>query len=186
MLAWRGCRVPPWGRAGGGQEADRRAGGPAWQPERMEVLSDRRYRFAVPPTRLWSVATSVERYRDWWPWLRGFDADGFGPGQQWTCTVQPPLPYVVRFDVVIGEVRPTELVRASLTGDIVGSADLEIRPVGVGCEARLVSRLAPGNGFLRLAARVARPVVRFGHDWVLDSGARQFSERALSDADSDS
>lgn len=151
----------------------------AWHPERVEVLSDRRYRFDVPPDELWSAATAVDRYREWWPWLRSFDADGFGPGQQWACTVQPPLPYTVRFDVTIGEVRPCELVRASVSGDIVGSADLEISPAGEGCEARLLSRLAPGNGFLRLAARIARPVVRFGHDWVLDSGARQFSERAL-------
>jgi hypothetical protein len=28
-------------------------------------------------------------------------------------------------------------------------------------------------------ARVAQPVVTFGHDWVLDTGARQFRSRAL-------
>ncbi len=151
----------------------------AWQPEPVEVLSDRRYRFDVPPARLWSAATSVERYREWWPWLRRFDAERFAPGERWACQVQPPLPYVVRFDVVIDDVRPAELVRARIEGDVVGTAVLRIEGVAAGCEARLVSRLAPGNGFLRMAARLARPVVRYGHDWVLDSGARQFSERAL-------
>ena len=32
---------------------------------------------------------------------------------------------------------------------------------------------------LRTFAAVARPVVRFGHDWVLDTGVQQFRSRAL-------
>jgi len=28
-------------------------------------------------------------------------------------------------------------------------------------------------------SRLAKPVARFGHDWVLDSGARQFIARAI-------
>jgi hypothetical protein len=39
--------------------------------------------------------------------------------------------------------------------------------------------LAPGNLTLRLMSRVAAPIARFGHDWVLDSGARQFIARAV-------
>ena len=36
-----------------------------------------------------------------------------------------------------------------------------------------------GNTALRLVSRFAGPVARFGHDWVLDSGARQFIARAV-------
>ena len=49
---------------------------------------------------------------------------------------------------------------------------------GAASEVRLTSSLEPGNGFLRTVARLAAPVVRYGHDWVLDSGARGFIERA--------
>ena len=34
--------------------------------------------------------------------------------------------------------------------------------------------LSPTNGMLKTVARLARPVAQFGHDWVLDTGARQF------------
>ena len=62
-----------------------------------------------------------------------------------------------------------------MSGDIVGSARLSVRADGNGGSvARLESLLAPANPFLRGVARVARPVVRFGHDWVLDTGAAQF------------
>ncbi len=66
-----------------------------------------------------------------------------------------------------------------MAGDVVGEARLEIRDHPQGCEARLVSSLAPGNGLLKVVARMASPMVRFGHDWVLDTGARQFIRRAL-------
>lgn len=69
---------------------------------------------------------------------------------------------------------------ASVSGDIVGSATLTIDADHDGeSVVRLVSRLAPSNSFLRRIARVARPVVRFGHDWVLDTGAAQFRRGAL-------
>jgi hypothetical protein len=44
--------------------------------------------------------------------------------------------------------------------------------------ATLQSSLAPGNTALPLVSRFA-PLARFGHDWILDSGARQFTARAI-------
>ncbi|HVT42109.1 MAG TPA: hypothetical protein VHD39_03930 [Acidimicrobiales bacterium] len=48
-----------------------------------------------------------------------------------------------------------------------------------GCTATLRSSLAPGNAVLQQVSRFAAPLARFGHDWVLDSGARQFIARAV-------
>ncbi len=49
----------------------------------------------------------------------------------------------------------------------------------LGCTATLQSSLAPGNTTLQVISRFAAPIARFGHDWVLDSGARQFIARAV-------
>jgi hypothetical protein len=81
--------------------------------------------------------------------------------------------------VALEEVTAPTTVRASITGDVVGEARLDIVEQPDGSEARLVSHLEPGNGFLKAVARVAAPVVRYGHDWVLDTGARQFIDRAV-------
>ena len=145
----------------------------------MEVRSDRRYRFPVGPEALWPVLTRVEDYRSWWPWLRGFDATAFEAGAAWSCVVQPPLPYSLRFRILLHEVDPARCALATVEGDIVGDARLELIAIDEGCEARLVSRLAPANPLLRTIARVARPVAQLGHDWVLDTGQRQFRSRAL-------
>jgi hypothetical protein len=66
-------------------------------------------------------------------------------------------------------------VTALISGEISGTAELTLEPTGEGgCSARLTSALAPSGRFLQAIAMVARPVVTLGHDWVLDTGARQF------------
>ena len=142
--------------------------------------SDRTWTFEVPAGELWSRIADVDAYRRWWPWLRSFDAGaGLVTGETWTCGVQPPLPYHVRFTIALDEVEPDRRARATVDGDITGWAHLDLTENGAGCEARLVSSLAPANPLLRRVARVAHPLVRWGHDWVLDTGRKQFVRRAL-------
>jgi hypothetical protein len=96
--------------------------------------------------------------------------------------VQPPVPYLVRFRVVIDQVEPPSLVQAQVLGDVVGGATLTLEPETDGCVAVLQSSLAPGNTALAVVSRFAAPLARFGHDWVLDSAARQFIARAIEPA----
>lgn len=141
-----------------------------------EVRSDRLWTFDLDADSLWGRMSDLDRYRGWWPWLREFDADGgFGPGARWRCTVAPPLPYVVRFVIDLERVDEGRSVTASVSGDITGEARLDVEPVdGTHSRAHLVSHLAPSNPVLRGFARAAGPLVRWGHDWVIDQGRRQF------------
>ncbi len=145
----------------------------------MHIHSDRRYLFDAERAAVWAAIARTDRYQRWWPWLREFDGASFSQGARWDCVVKPPLPYKLRFDVVLTEVVEGDVVRARIAGDITGSAELTASDHEAGCELRLVSDLSPASGALRLVARVARPVVAFGHDWVLDTGARQFRDLAL-------
>ena len=70
----------------------------------MEVRSDRRFRFDAAPPAFWAAIGSVDDYPRWWPWLRSFEARALAPGDEWRCTVKPPLPYVVRFTIHLDEV----------------------------------------------------------------------------------
>ena len=93
--------------------------------------------------------------------------------------MSPPLPYLVRFSVELVEVRPPSRIHAAIDGDIRGTADLELTGAGAGSRLHLVSDLVPHHTVLRLAALAVRPIMRIGHDWVLDTGARQFADQAL-------
>ena len=145
----------------------------------MEIRSDRRYQLDATPEELWPVLSRVEDYRQWWPWLRLCDAKAFETGARWRCVVQPPLPYTIVFDLTLTEVEPYRWTTASIDGDIKGTASIDLLPTDAGTEVRLVSHLAPANPFLKAIGRVARPVVQLGHDWVLDTGWRQFGARAM-------
>lgn len=157
--------------------ADEAAG--ACEGGAVHIETDRSYQLPVAPEELWRVLQQVDDYRTWWPWLRRFDAAALAAGEVWHCLVHPPLPYRVRFAVVLEEVRAPGVLEATITGNVLGRARIEITDHPVGSQARIVSSLQPSNGVLRLVARVAAPVARFGHDWVLDRGAEQFVTRAL-------
>ena len=141
--------------------------------------------FALTDDELWERMSQVEDYRTWWPWLRRFEpGPGLVHGAVWSCEVEPPLPYVVRFVVHVDRVErhgATSAVWASVSGDIRGTALLTLAPENAGTRATLVSRLAPSHPLLRGFGRVARPLVERGHDWVLDQGQQQFIERGLGD-----
>jgi uncharacterized protein YndB with AHSA1/START domain len=139
------------------------------------VSSDRRFRFDADRDTVWRALASVESYPEWWPWLRDFDGHALAAGERWRCTVQPPLPYRLRFTLRVDEVVEGELVSATLAGDLVGTAHLELSSAARGSEIRLVSGLEPAHVLVRGVARVAQPVARYGHDWVLRTGVRQFA-----------
>jgi hypothetical protein len=91
-----------------------------------------------------------------------------------------PGSYPVRFRVVIEPIEAPVLVRAGVSGDVVGAATLTLEEgADEGRTATLQSSLAPGNTDLQRVSRFAAPIARFGHDRVLDSGARQFTARAI-------
>jgi hypothetical protein len=145
----------------------------------VKIRSDRHDAFEVPPEDLWAAMAEVGCFRTWWPWLRELDATALEPGAVWSAVVQPPLPYRLRFDVHIVEVVTLSSVTARVTGDIEGSARLDIGATPTGSTLHLISELAPTSSVLRTVATLAGPVVRFGHEWVLDTGLRQFRDQAL-------
>lgn len=140
----------------------------------MRLKTNRRYVFPVGPSEFWARISNVAEYPDWWPWLRAFEGERLGAGDTWRCTVRPPVPYVVRFTVTIDDVVVERSVRATVRGDITGTAELVVDADPAGCRTTLVADLAPDKQSLRLLSVAAPPVVRFGHNWVLDVGARQF------------
>ena len=146
----------------------------------MRIRSDQVHEFAAAPEELWEAMLSVHRFQTWWPWLRRFEATGVARGDVWSATVQPPLPYRVGFDLLLTEVQAPRVVAVDVTGDIEGSARLEVSPRGAGSELHFTSELTPTRSILRFIAEVATPVAKFGHQWVLENGLEQFRSRAFS------
>lgn len=145
----------------------------------MRVRADRTYRFEQPPSVVWDAIGRVDAYRDWWPWLRAFEARGLVTGDRWDCAVRPPVPYVLRFTVTLDEVAEHRQIDATVSGDLTGTAGVVLTPTGGGCNVRLTSSLEPTGQPLRTVMRLTPWLGRFGHDWVLGVGLRQFRRQAL-------
>jgi hypothetical protein len=140
---------------------------------------DRSWEFPASPEQLWSALSATGEYPKWWRWLRAFETDGLIEGGDAACVVKGPLPYELRFNIHVLEVAPARLVRTEVTGDLHGPARLEIAPHTNGARARLAWEVDLRSPLLRPMALWARPLMQWGHDWIVDSGVRQFRRRAF-------
>jgi uncharacterized protein YndB with AHSA1/START domain len=147
-------------------------------PDRLTLSSVRSYQFSANPEEVWRLLGRVDAYTRWWPWLRRFDATGLVPGDVWTCTIRPPLPYLLRAVVHVERVVPPTLVVAAVSGDIAGQCRVDLRDHPDGSEVRVTSELTATRGLITMVTWALPSIARWGHDWVLDAGARQFA-RAL-------
>lgn len=143
---------------------------------------DRCWAFDVGPDALWAALTRTRDYQRWWPWLREFSGDGLVPGGRSQCLVQAPVPYTLRFAVTVVEVVDGQRIEAQVDGDLTGPARLEVEGLGVrgrGSQARVAWEVEVERPALRAAARVGRPVMEWGHAWVVGTGFEQFCRSAL-------
>lgn len=148
-----------------------------------------RFRFAVPPAAMWSAIEQVDQFPRWWGWLTdlradvsagadGTDARGgtdtaeggvLHPGAVLQGTVSPPLPYRMRVRVDLERCVPARLIDASVHGDLEGHAHLRLEPDADATTAAVSWTIEMRQAPMRLAARVAYPLLRWGHDRVVDA-----------------
>lgn len=148
-------------------------------PRARPFRFDRSWTFEVEPGDLWAVISRTEDFPRWWSWLDSFEADGFERGSRASFDVKAPLGYTLHFDLTLEHVAPAAELEASVDGDLAGSARLELQPVGHHTRARLSWTLEPRSRSIAMAAIVARPLLVWSHDRIVELGVRQFEERAL-------
>jgi hypothetical protein len=136
----------------------------------------RRFRFGMAPAELWAAIEDTGRFERWWGWLHDFRLDGPGlmPGSVLRGVVTPPLPYRMALRVVLGECRRPTRIDAEVHGDLEGVARLDLEPAGTGTEASVSWRIEMMQPPMRIAARCAPPVLRWGHDRVVDATVASF------------
>ncbi|MGH9210042.1 MAG: hypothetical protein ACRD2C_05100 [Acidimicrobiales bacterium] len=144
----------------------------------VEITSDRTYCFEVSSPVLWGMLSRVDDYRSWWPWVRESRATKLAAGEVWQFAIQPPLPYALRCAIHIQAVVEPELIEAEVSGDLEGWARVMMRAGQMETEVRVVTELVAVSAPVRIASRAFPSLARWGHDWVLDTAARQFAAAA--------
>jgi hypothetical protein len=101
------------------------------------------------------------------------------PGTVLHATVLPPMPYPLRFDVRLPRCARPRLVEAVIGGDLRGRAALRLEAAGYGTCAEVEWSLWMYGAPLRVAELVAYPLMRWGHDRVVDMAVAGFRRRTL-------
>lgn len=140
---------------------------------------DATFVFPVSAAELWAVVVQLDRFPSWWGWLREFsvDGDGLKPGTVLHGIVVPPLPYRMHVDVVVEECVPEQCISALVHGDLEGTARLTFDGDDTETFARATWTVEMMQRPMRLAARIAYPLLRWGHDRVVDATVDGFRRR---------
>jgi hypothetical protein len=126
--------------------------------------------FPIPVSDFWQLIEDFERYQERWPWLETFtaDQDGLVAGNVLRATILPPVPLRIRIQVRFHSCQRLASTEASITGDLCGHASLSFDEHGGGTRVRADWTLAAASAPVRVLMRVARPLVAWGHDRVVD------------------
>jgi len=140
------------------------------------------FSFPVPPDDLWAAIENLDRFEGWWGWLSDFRVEGGGlsPGSVLTGVVSPPVPYRMRIRVEMERAESPRLIEAGVHGDLEGRARLLLEPEAAGTRATVSWNIEMMQRPMRLAARVAYPLLRWGHDRVVDATVRGFRRQLRS------
>ena len=135
-----------------------------------------RFSFPVPPPQLWAAIERLDHFEQWWGWLGQFQVDGSGlrEGTVLRGIVSPPVPYRVRVEVELQRCVPGQLIDAGVSGDLSGDAHLRLEPDGDGTVIDVAWSLQMLQRPVRIAARLAYPLLRWGHDRVVDTTVSSF------------
>ena len=137
------------------------------------------FHFDAPPERLWSALEDTNGFERWWGWLSGLtvEGDGLRQGTVLRGVVRPPLPYRMSLVVELEECVAPSLIEAVVHGDLEGRAGLLLDEAGGGTRATVAWAIEMMQPPMRVAARYAHPLLRWGHDRVVEATVRGFRRR---------
>jgi uncharacterized protein YndB with AHSA1/START domain len=144
----------------------------------------REYEFSISPAELWDVIEEVDQFETWWPWLEEFRLEGgsLEKGAVLHGVIAPPVPYRMRVRIELTRCEPPHSIEALIHGDLEGEASLEIRDRGIGSSVDVAWTVEMMQRAMRLADRMAHPLLQWGHDRVVEVTVAGFRRR-LSSAD---
>jgi len=143
------------------------------------------FRFAATPAVVWEMIERTGEFEGWWGWLGDFRLDGPGleAGSVLVGVVSPPLPYHLRIRVELERCVRHSLIDAAVHGDLEGHGRLELAPDGDDTIASVAWKIEMMQRPMRAAARFASPLLRFGHDRVVDATVHGFRRQLAASAD---
>ncbi len=146
---------------------------------RFDISYAGSFRFPVAPEELWTLVEDPGHFEQWWGWLHEVECSDprIVSGSVLTGVIDPPVPFAMWTQVVIDEYERLRHITASVTGDIKGAAHLDTSAAAGGTQVEIGWDVEMMQRRMRMAALVARPLLQWGHDRVVEAAVRGFSRR---------
>jgi carbon monoxide dehydrogenase subunit G len=140
------------------------------------------HRFNATPDRIWRLVEEPQHFPRMWPWMKEPELTGgrVAPGARLRFVIDPPFPYRMQVDATFTEVVEPERVEAALTGDLEGTASISFTGDERETLADVSWEVEMKHRGMRVAARVARPVLMRAHDWAVRVALRGFRKKLAS------
>jgi carbon monoxide dehydrogenase subunit G len=131
---------------------------------------------AAPPAEVWQEIARFDAFESWWGWLRELAVDGrpLTAGTVMTGVVAPPIPYRMHLRVELVQCVAPHSIDAVVAGDLVGDASMRFVPVPTGTRADVAWTVEMRQRAMRVASAVGSPVLRWGHDRVVEATVARF------------
>jgi uncharacterized protein YndB with AHSA1/START domain len=147
---------------------------------RLPVVSYRNdYEFPQSPERIWDALEGVDQFTLWWPWLEEFELKGGAlvTGAVLSGVVAPPLPYRMRIEIELTQCKKPRIIEALVHRDLEGEASISLCSHGVGTHVEVAWTLEMMQRPMRLVDRMAHPMLKRGHDHVVENTVAEFRSR---------
>jgi carbon monoxide dehydrogenase subunit G len=134
------------------------------------------YRFDAPPAVLWRELGRVDRFEDWWPWMRDvmLVGDALAPGSIISFGIDPPVPFRMHISVFVTESQAPHLIRGDVSGDLKGKATLQLEGEGDRSLCRVTWEVEIANTGIRRVIHIARPILLWAQRWAVEIALKGF------------
>ena len=130
----------------------------------------------APLDRVWETIYAIERWPEWWPGVQSVTelvhGDGDGEGSVYRHVWRSRIPYAVRFDSTVEEVRRPHLILARAEGGLAGTGTFRLFEGPLGTAVTYEWQVATTKRWMNVIAPVARPVFAWNHHAVMNEGGR--------------
>lgn len=135
----------------------------------------------APREDVWEEIWDSASWPDWWPGVVLAEEVGFGAacgiGRRGRYVWRGPIPYPVRFQVVLSTVEPPLLLAGDADGELAGTGVWRLYEAGGATAVLYDWRVRTTRLWMNAVAPVARPVFRWNHDQLMRRGGEGLARR---------
>jgi hypothetical protein len=138
---------------------------------RYTIEYRRLFAFEVPPRIVWAALEDFSSWGKSSTWVRNLEVHGRGlnDGTVLFATVATPVDHPMQVVLELERCLPFELIAATLSGDLRGEGRLLLQDDNGGTRAQVAWAFEMMPRSLRAVARVAGPLLRWGHDVLAEN-----------------